>query len=194
MSLPAKSTYMAAKAQLVMEKVQPIIDTYEDVCQMGVQLLQEVQEKIQLVTSKIAELIAIGLDYLSKAQARLLAQYNKQKERLMLQLQKLVTKVTALKDTAVSKIEDMASRSVTGISGVNLDINLTSPDPLTGTGGNISITPTPDLIDESTMLVDQTLTDPTTVTNSQVVVTGVAGPYTFTQVTGTGTAHGLVVT
>lgn len=194
MSLTAKATYMATKANLIMTKLQPLIDKYNEICQMGVELLAEVGAEIQAVMAEIDALTQDTVSYITASQSKLMAKLNRRLEKLTTRLNKFIAKVTELKNKAIEDIEEMITWAVSGISGVTLDVSITPPDPILGTGGSISIIPTPDLIDESTLLVDQTLTDPTTITNSIVTVTGTAGGYTFTQISGSGVAQGIQIT
>jgi ribosome-associated translation inhibitor RaiA len=192
MSLTAKATYMATKANLIMTKLQPLIDKYNEICQMGVELLAEVGAEIQAVMAEIDALTQEAVTYITASQSKLMAKLNRRLEKLTTRLNKFIAKVTELKNKAIEDIEEMITWAVSGISGVTLDVSITPPDPILGTGGSISIIPTPDLIDESTLLVDQTLTDPTTVVHTVTTVVGTSasgGP-----VTGTGTSIAGAIT
>lgn len=215
MSLIAKATYLAEKVRLVKEKIDPLIDWYDKMKQMGLdkiaKLATEIQEILTIiheydqqidglismdplstdptVTEQIQSVLALPHNKIGpKAKNSLLAA-GRNLDRANKKLADLKAKLISYRNEAVNDIEDMMESSLKGISGINIDIQVTPPDPLTGNGGSIVPVLTPKLIDESTSLVDQTLTDPTTVVNSIVMTTGTASAQA-----GTGIANGIVVT
>lgn len=219
MSLIAKGKYIGAKILLIQAKLAPILSWYEDMKAMGLDKLAELADQIQQilaiiheydqqvnglinlnplpgptdpnVTQQVKTLLAQpgnkigpkGKDALLAA-ARNLDRFNKK-------LADLKLKLIAYRTDAVNDISDMLESSMKGISGIDFSFNITPPDPITGEGGSIEPEFTGLPSDESSDLVDDTLKDETTIVNSQVVVTGTAGPYPFTQVTGTGIAQGI---
>lgn len=189
MSVIARSTYMASKVALVQQKIQPVVDVYQDVCEMGVQAITYVNDKIAEAFQAKAELESQIGDYITKQQQRAMEVINKLITKLQARLTKLITRVTASKDSAISTVEGMASSATSGISGITVELDITPPDPITGTGGSLTPTITPALFDESTLLVKNTLTDPTTTVNSTVTGSSASGG----PVVGVGLAQGITV-
>lgn len=194
MALAAKATYMAAKVHSLQQRIQPVIDTYHRVVQMGVNLIQAIQAKIAFIQGKIAELTSQVVGFISKQQQRLMDQLNKLKARIMARLSKMIAKVTAVKEKAIAKVEELINSAVVGLTGINLTVDIVAPDPILGTGGSITPTVTPDLFDDVTTVVDDTITSPDTVVTSSLVVTGSAGGDPFVQASGVGTSTNIAVT
>lgn len=189
MSIMARTTYLATKVNTVQIKLQPIIETYEKVKTIGVENIASLTAEISELMAKLGEAILQANEWVSKKSDDLVKWIEKRIERLTEKLNKLTAKVTEIKDKAIASIEKLVADSMSGVSGVELEVDITPSDPITGEGGSISLVPTPKLFDESTLLVDQTLTDPTTVITSTVVGTSVSGG----AVTAIGVANGMVV-
>lgn len=223
MSIIAKTTYLAEKIRLIKEKIDPIIEWYNNMKQMGLDklamLAQEIQEILSLiheydqqidglldldplsfdptVTSQVKDLLGKPYNKLGfKSQDSLLSAARKL-DRLNRKLHELKLRLIKYRTYAIEDIEVMIESSLKGISGINVDIQITLPDPITGEGGSIVPIITPKLFDEATALVDQTLTDPTTIVTS-VVSTSVSTTGTASAQTGIGTGSatstGIVVT
>lgn len=190
MSLIAKSTYMGAKSDLVMSKVTPLVAKFNDICTAGVNLLEDLVTKLTSLIDQLNALVIKALTYLTKQEKKLQVFLTKQRAKLEAKIDRLVTRLTTYKTQACTQLSSSIDQSIAGISGISINTDITPPDPLTGMGGSISITPTPDLIDESTLLVDQTLTDPTTIVTGGVVGTSVSGG----PVTGTSVSNSITIT
>lgn len=168
MSVAARATYMSAKLALVQSKIQPIYQTYQDVCQMGVEEINRISNEILEIEAQIQDAQAQAEEWATNQVQKLVARLTKRLERLVARFNKMVDSLTGVKQESLTVVSQIASNAIVGISGISLEVELSPPDPLTGQGGNIQINPQLDLLDESTLLVQQTLMDPTTKVTSAV--------------------------
>lgn len=199
MSLTAKSTYLAEKVRLIKEKIDPLLEWYTQMKQMGLDKLAELATEIQnilaiiheydqqinglininpisidpTVTKQVKDLLDIPKNKIGPKSRESLLAAARNLDRLNKKLADLKLKLIGYRNSAINDIAEMMESSLKGISGIDVDIQITPPDPITGNGGSIIPVITPKLIDEATALVDATLMDPTTVVNSVVTVSGV---------------------
>jgi hypothetical protein len=158
MSAAAKVTFMACRVAKLIAKLQPLIDSLEDLQDLGLDKLQQIQTKY---LDKINELKDSVDELTDSLQAKIQALQNK----MITLVTSLLLSIQKAQETLLGGIEEMLESIAGDYEGVSIQVNVTNDyametttDGIITSGGfGIEVTPSIELLNCDTNLLDVSL-------------------------------------